>query len=54
MKTAVNRYAQLAIGNDPNVYVNLNLQLGVLGTSKQASSSINPAGDGWSVGIDVQ
>jgi hypothetical protein len=47
MKNADNRYAQLAIGGDPNVYANFDLQLGILGTSKQASSSIIPAGDGW-------
>jgi len=47
MKNVDNRFAQIAIGSDPNVYATFDLQLGVLGTSVNAASSIVPAGDGW-------
>jgi hypothetical protein len=47
MKNVDNIFAQIAIGSDPNVYANFDLQLGVLGTSVNVVSSIVPAGDGW-------
>ena len=48
MKSSDNRFAQIAIGSDPNIHANCDLQLGVLGTKHaNAQSSIVPAGDGW-------
>jgi hypothetical protein len=47
MKNADNRFAQIAIGSDPNVFYNFDLEQGVLGTSANVVSSIIPVGDGW-------
>jgi hypothetical protein len=49
MKNASNRFAQLSIGGDSSVFVNFDLEQGVLGTKGASTlgASIIPAGDGW-------
>ena len=48
IKHVDNRYAQKAIGSDPNSFANFDLQLGILGTERNSvQASIFPAGDGW-------
>jgi hypothetical protein len=47
MTNVENIFAQLAIGSDPNVFANFDLELGVLGANANVASSIIPAGDGW-------
>jgi hypothetical protein len=47
MKNADNRFAQIAIGSDPNAFANFDLELDVLGTKANVESRIIPEGDGW-------
>ena len=49
MKNVDNRFEKMAIGNDPNVFVNFDLEQGVLGTKGVSTqgTSIIPVGDGW-------
>ena len=48
MKNASNRFAQLSIDGDPNVFANFDLEQGVIGTKGVSTegASIIPAGDG--------
>ncbi len=48
MKNASNRFAQLSIGSDSNVFVNFDLDQAVMGTKGVSTqgASIIPAGDG--------
>ena len=47
LKNADIRFAQLAIGSDPDVFAKFDLELGVLGSSANVASSIIPAVDVW-------
>ena len=48
MKNADNIFAQIAIGSDPIIHANFELEQGVLKTKHaNAQSSIVPAGNGW-------